>query len=156
MKKKAKPKETLASSLSDFLCFAVYSTNLAFGRAYKPLFDELGLTYLQYAALIALNEEGGQTVSQLSEKLFLESSTVTPLLKRLEAVGHITRTRDARDERQVRVSLTDAGRAIFEQAFDGRTAVIAATGLAPDAFVRLQRDLITLRDNLLKAAKAES
>ncbi|MEJ0060794.1 MAG: MarR family transcriptional regulator [Terricaulis sp.] len=154
MKNKQKPKDGLAGSLSDFLCFAVYSTNLAFGRAYKPLFDELGLTYPQYAALIALHEESGQTVTQLGEKLFLESSTLTPMLKRLEAMGHVTRQRDAEDERQVRVSLTKAGEAIFQQAFCGRTAIIEATGLAPEAFTRLQRDLITLRDNLLKASKA--
>jgi DNA-binding MarR family transcriptional regulator len=156
MKKQDKPKEELAGSLSDFLCFAIYSTNLAFGRAYKPLFDELGLTYLQYVMLIALAEESGQTVSQLGEKLFLESSTLTPLLKRLEAVGYVTRKRDAKDERQVRIGITDAGRAIFEQAFCGRATVIEATGLSHDAFLRLQRDLITLRDNLLKAAKANA
>ena len=71
MKKKANQNETvLAANLTDFLCFAVYSTNLAFGRAYKPLFDELGITYPQYATLIALNEESDQTVSQLGEKLY--------------------------------------------------------------------------------------
>lgn len=143
----------LASTLSDFLCFAVYSTNLAFHRAYKPLFDEIGLTYPQYATLIALNEEGDQTVSQLGEKLFLESSTLTPLLKRLEAAGYVTRRRDSEDERQVRVNLTPAGKAVFETVFRRRDAVIEACGLDPDAFVRLQRDLIKLRDNLLAASK---
>lgn len=147
------PKQELAGSLSDFLCFAVYSTNLAFYKAYKPLFDEVGLTYPQYATLIALNEESDQTVSELGEKLFLESSTLTPLLKRLEAMGYVTRKRDSKDERQVRVSLTKEGKAIFEKAFCGRESVIAATGLDPDTFVRLQRDLITLRDNLLAASK---
>lgn len=142
----------MAGSLADFLCFAVYSTNLAFGRAYKQLFEELGITYPQYATLIALNEAGDQTVSELGDKLFLESSTLTPLLKRLEAAGHVTRRRDAEDERQVRVSLTPEGKAIFEKAFCGREAIIEATGLDPDTFVRLQRDLITLRDNLLAAS----
>lgn len=146
------PKQELAGSLPDFLCFAVYSTNLAFGRAYKQLFEELGITYPQYATLIALNEAGDQTVSELGDKLFLESSTLTPLLKRLEAAGHVTRRRDAEDERQVRVSLTPEGKAIFEKAFCGREAIIEATGLDPDTFVRLQRDLITLRDNLLAAS----
>ncbi len=148
--------EELAGSLSDFLCFAVYSTNLAFGRAYKTLLDEVGLTYLQYAALIALHEEDGQTVSQLGDKLFLESSTLTPLLKRLEGMGHVVRKRDSADERQVRVSLTESGRKVFETAFCGRTAIIEATGLAHADFIRLQRDLITLRDNLLKSAKADN
>jgi MarR family transcriptional regulator, organic hydroperoxide resistance regulator len=152
-KPKAKDAE-LAASLGDFLCFAIYSTNLAFGRAYKPLFDELGLTYPQYATLIALKEESDQTVTQLGEKLFLESSTLTPMLKRLEGMGYVTRKRDVEDERQVRIALTEAGHAIFEKAFCGRSAVIEATGLSHDTFVRLQRDLITLRDNLLKASGA--
>lgn len=142
----------LATSLGDFLCFAVYSTNMAFNRAYKPLFDELGLTYPQYATLVALNEGDRQTVSQLGERLFLESSTLTPLLKRLEAMGYVVRERDTKDERQVRVTLTSAGRAVFEKAFCGREGIIKATGLDHDAFVRLQRDLITLRDNLLRSA----
>lgn len=146
------PKQELAGSLADFLCFAVYSTNLAFNRAYKQLFEELGITYPQYATLIALNEAGDQTVGELGDKLFLESSTLTPLLKRLEAAGYVTRRRDAEDERQVRVSLTPEGKAIFEQAFCGRESVIEATGLDPDTFVRLQRDLITLRDNLLASS----
>lgn len=146
-------KAELAASLPDFLCFAVYSTNMAFNKAYKPLFDALGITYPQYATLVALNEESNQTVGQLGEKLFLESSTLTPLLKRLEATGYVTRERDSQDERQVRVGLTAQGKAIFEKAFAGREAVIKATGLEPEAFVRLQRDLITLRDNLLGAAR---
>jgi len=146
------PKQELAGSLADFLCFAVYSTNLAFGRAYKQLFEELGITYPQYATLIALNEAGDQTVGELGDKLFLESSTLTPLLKRLEAAGYVTRRRDAEDERQVRVSLTPEGKAVFEKAFCGREAIIEATGLDPDTFVRLQRDLITLRDNLLASS----
>lgn len=142
----------VASSLSDFLCFAVYSTNLAFNKAFKPLFDQLGLTYPQYVTLVALNEESDQTVGQLGEKMFLESSTLTPLLKRLEAAGYVTRRRDTRDERQVRISLTAQGQAIFDKAFCGRHAIIEATGLQPEAFARLQRDLIALRDNLLAAS----
>ncbi len=154
LKKRKKSSDTeLAASLPDFLCFAVYSTNLAFHKVYKPLFDEIGLTYPQYATLVALNDESDQTVGQLGEKLFLESSTLTPLLKRLEAAGHVRRRRDSEDERQVRVSLTPQGQAVFEKAFCGREAVIDAAGLDPDAFVRLQRDLIKLRDNLLAASR---
>jgi DNA-binding MarR family transcriptional regulator len=143
--------QELASSLADFLCFAVYSTNLAFNRVYKPLFSELGLTYPQYATLIALKEEDDQTVGQLGEKLFLESSTLTPLLKRMEAAGYVTRRRDPNDERQVRISLTPAGHALFEKAFCGRNRVIEATGLSIEDFTRLQKNLIQLRDNLLNA-----
>lgn len=147
--------EPLATNLGDFLCFAVYSTNLAFNRVYKPLFSELGITYSQYATLVALKEEDGQTVSQLGEKLFLESSTLTPMLKRMESAGYVTRRRDSNDERQVRLSLTDKGHALFETAFCGRSRVIEATGLTPDSFTRLQKDLITLRDNLLKTSETK-
>ncbi|QNM82787.1 MarR family transcriptional regulator [Sphingomonas sabuli] len=153
MKNQDEAKTDLATSLADFLCFAVYSTNLAFNKAYKPLFEEVGLTYSQYATLIALNEQGDQTVGQLGEKMFLESSTLTPLLKRLEAAGYVVRRRDEKDERQVRVSLTDQGRAVFQKAFDGREAVIEATGLEPEDFVRLQSDLIKLRNNLLGSSR---
>ena len=96
--------------LADFLCFAVYSANLAYGRAYKAILEELGLTYTQYIAIVALWEEDNQTVSSLGEKLFLESNTLTPILKKLETMGYLRRQRDAADERQVLVSLTDAGR----------------------------------------------
>jgi MarR family transcriptional regulator, organic hydroperoxide resistance regulator len=153
MKKQENSSEAqLAASLPDFLCFAVYSANLAFNKAYKPLFDELGLTYPQYATLVALNERSDQTVSQLGHTLFLESSTLTPMLKRLETAGYVTRQRDSEDERQVRVGLTPKGKEIFEKAFCGRQSIIEATGLDPEAFVRLQRDLIKLRDNLLAAS----
>jgi DNA-binding HxlR family transcriptional regulator len=95
--------------LSNFLCFAVYSANLAFGRAYKPILDAVGLTYTQYIAMVALSEADEQTVSELGEKLFLESNTLTPILKKLEQTGYISRIRDPADERQVRVR-PDRGR----------------------------------------------
>jgi len=104
-------------ALDDFLCFAVYSANLAINRALKPVLDDLGLTYLQYIVLVALFEQDDQTVSALGDKLFLDSSTLTPLLKRMEGMGHLTRQRDPEDERQVRVRLTPQGRSLREQAF---------------------------------------
>ncbi|EJT05252.1 MarR family transcriptional regulator [Rhizobium sp. CCGE 510] len=135
--------------LSNFLCFAVYSANLAFGRAYKPILDELGLTYTQYIAMVALSEEDDQTVSMLGEKLFLESNTLTPILKKLESVGYLTRHRDPTDERQVRVSLTSAGRNLLLDVDPGST-LIAATGLGDD-FPVVQQSVTRLRDNLLRA-----
>lgn len=154
MKKREKsPKIELAPSLPVFLCFSVYSANLAFHRAYKPLFEELGLTYPQYATLVALNEEDDQTVGQLGDKLFLESSTLTPLLKRLETTGHVTRRRDSRDERQVRIGLTPKGRSVFEKVFCGSDSILDAVGLDQESYVRLQRDLVRLRDNLLAASR---
>jgi len=137
--------------LEDFLCFAIYSANLAFGRAYKPILEQVGLTYPQYIAMVALWEEDSQTVSRLGEKLFLESNTLTPLLKKLEAMGYVRRQRDAADERQVVVSLTDAGRRLREKI---STASLAkATGLGAEEFSKLQRGVVVLRDNLLKAAE---
>ncbi|ARM88869.1 MarR family transcriptional regulator protein [Rhizobium sp. CIAT894] len=135
--------------LSNFLCFAVYSANLAFGRAYKPILDALGLTYTQYIALVALSEEDDQTVSMLGEKLFLESNTLTPILKKLESVGYLTRHRDPADERQVRVSLTPAGRNLLLDV-DPSGTLVAATGLGDD-FPVVQKSVTRLRDNLLQA-----
>ncbi len=137
--------------LADFLCFAVYSANLAFGRAYKPILDELGLTYTQYIAIIALWEQDGQTVSGLGEKLFLESNTLTPILKKLEAMGYLRRQRDAADERQVLVSLTDAGRRLREKALPMN--LVKASGLTAEEFPKMQKAVTTLRDNLIKAAQ---
>ena len=83
--------------LADYLCFAIYSANLAYGRAYKPILEELGLTYTQYIAIVALWEQDNQTVSGLGEKLFLESNTLTPILKKLEGMGYLRRQRDLAD-----------------------------------------------------------
>ena len=138
-----------APQLADFLCFAVYSANLAFGKAYKPILDKLGLTYTQYIAIIALWEEDNQTVSGLGEKLFLESNTLTPILKKLEAMGYVHRARDAADERQVRVGLTPEGRALRESALN--MSLRDATGLTPEEFPVVQKAVVKLRNNLIKA-----
>src|SRR6185295_6171992 len=130
-----KPKESKKPAgprLADFLCFAIYSANLAFGRAYKPILEQLGLTYPQYITIVALWEEDNQTVSSLGEKLFLESNTLTPLLKKLEAMGYVRRQRSAADERQVVVSLTDAGRRAREKI--ASTSLVKATGLNAEDF----------------------
>ncbi|WP_341312084.1 MarR family transcriptional regulator [Paraburkholderia sp. IMGN_8] len=134
--------------LADFLCFAVYSANLAFGKAYKPILEELGLTYTQYITIIALWEEDDQTVSSLGEKLFLESNTLTPILKKLEAMGYLQRQRDPADERQVRVSLTKSGRRLREKALDMN--LFEACGLTSDEFAKVQKSIVTLRNNLVR------
>ena len=138
--------------LADFLCFAVYSANLAFGKAYKPILEELGLTYTQYITIIALWEEDHQTVSGLGEKLFLESNTLTPILKKLEAAGYLERLRDPEDERQVRVSLTKTGRRLREKAL--KMDLTDATGLLPDEFEKVQKAIVTLRNNLIRAIQS--
>ena len=139
--------------LSDFLCFAIYSANLAYGRAYKPILEQLGLTYTQYIAIVALWEEDHQTVSQLGEKLFLESNTLTPILKKLEGMGYLTRQRDSADERQVFVSLTDSGRRLREKGLGMN--LVKASGLTPEEFPKMQKAVVTLRDNLIKAARSK-
>jgi MarR family transcriptional regulator, organic hydroperoxide resistance regulator len=138
--------------LANYLCFAIYSANLAFGRAYKPVLDKLGLTYTQYIALVALSEEDNQTVGALGEKMFLESNTLTPILKKLESIGYIRRQRDPADERQVRVSLTPAGRRLLET--DPGASLTEATGLGED-FPAAQKTVTRIRDNLLRATRAE-
>ena len=135
--------------LADYLCFAIYSANLAYGRAYKQGLEELGLTYPQWIAIVSLWERDDQTVSELGDKIFLESNTLTPILKKLEAMGHLRRRRDPADERQVRVCLTDAGRRLCERGL--RMKLVKSNGLEPDDFDRLQQNIVTLRDNLIKA-----
>ncbi|EER58066.1 transcriptional regulator, MarR family [Acidovorax delafieldii 2AN] len=102
--------------LDNQVCFALYSASLAMTKLYKPLLDAIGLTYPQYLVMMVLWEQDGLTVSELGERLFLDSGTLTPLLKRLEAQGHIARLRDAQDERRVRLTLTTAGRALRDRA----------------------------------------
>ncbi|KLD62857.1 MarR family winged helix-turn-helix transcriptional regulator [Dyella japonica] len=139
--------------LADFLCFAVYSTNLAFGKVYRPVLEELGLTYTQYVTIVALWEEDDQTVSGLGEKLFLESNTLTPILKKLEVMGYVERARDASDERQVRIKLTRSGRQLRERALS--VNLDDACGLTARDFSRLQKEIVTLRDNLLRSTRDE-
>ena len=143
-----------AQNLDDFLCFAIYSTNLAVNRLNKPVLDKLGLTYLQYIVLVALYEQDDQTVGGLGDRLFLDSSTLTPLLKRLETMGHLTRQRDPQDERQVRLRLTSQGRSVREQAFAFRHDLVKAMGLSAADFHHLRTELVKLRENLSDAERA--
>ena len=152
-KQPASPEES--TKLDDFLCFAIYSTNLAVNRLNKPVLDELGLTYLQYIVLVALYEQDDQTVGGLGDKLFLDSSTLTPLLKRLETMGHLTRQRDPEDERQVRLRLTPQGRSVRERALAYRGELVKAMGLGAADFQHLREELLKLRANLSDAAPAK-
>lgn len=138
--------------VADHLCFAIYSAGHAFNRVYKPLLDALKLTYPQYLVMIALWAQDNQTVGEIGQKLFLESSTLTPLLKRLEALGYLTRKRDPEDERQVRLTLTDKGSALRRKSRDVGACVGAATGLTMEDAVRLRGEIVALRDSLAKSA----
>jgi DNA-binding MarR family transcriptional regulator len=149
----ANPSE--AQNLDDFLCFAIYSTNLAVNRLNKPVLDELGLTYLQYIVLVVLYEQDVQTVGGLGDKLFLDSSTLTPLLKRLEAMGHLTRQRNPEDERQVRVRLTQQGRSVRVRALAYRSQLVKAMGLGAADYDQLREELLKLRANLSGVVSAK-
>jgi DNA-binding MarR family transcriptional regulator len=134
--------------LSNQLCFALYSTAHAFNRVYKPLLDRLGLTYPQYLVMLVLWERDGLAVKEIGERLFLDSGTLTPLLKRLEAAHLVKRTRSNADERQVLVALTAQGAALREKAKAVPPAIFAATGCGIGELQALQKDLLALRDQL--------
>jgi len=150
------PKKAAADApllLGNQLCFAVYSTAHAFNRVYKPLLDRLGLTYPQYLVMLVLWERDGLSVKEIGERLFLDSGTLTPLLKRLESAHLVKRTRSAEDERQVLVALTPQGAGLREKA---RTivppAILAATGCSVAELTALQKNLVALRERLDAAA----
>lgn len=134
--------------LEKFLCFSIYSAGHAFNRVYKPLLDKLGLTYPQYLVMVVLWQEDDQSVRNIGEKMYLESSTLTPLLKRLESNGLVTRRRDPEDERSVRINLTAEGIALREQAEEVPACILQATGLDVETAKRLSDDLRTIRDQI--------
>ncbi len=135
--------------LDNQLCFALYSASLAMTKLYKPLLDDLGLTYPQYLALLVLWEQDGVTVSELGERLSLDSGTLTPLLKRLEAAGLVSRLRDAADERRVLIRLTAAGRQLKTRARRIPGCVLQAAQCDVAEAMALTRQVQTLRDRLL-------
>ena len=134
--------------LGEFLCFAIYSAGHAFNRVYQPLLKELELTYPQFIAMVVLWGQDAQTVGELGEKLSLQSNTLTPMLKRLEALGYIKRSRDSADERQVRIHLTEAGRKLHHQASDIVRSVRDATGLQDKQMKDLVINVDALRRRL--------
>lgn len=142
---------TLIAPLERQLCFGLYAAGHAMSAFYAPLLSAIGLTYPQYLVLIALWNGDDRTVSELGADLGLGSNTLTPLLKRMAAAGLITRTRDDRDERLVRVRLTDAGRAKESEAADIPGKVLAATGLDMAGAMDLKRRLAELRARLAEA-----
>lgn len=130
--------------LSDLLCFSVYSAAHAFGRAYKPHLDRLGLTYPQYLTMLVLWEADDLSVKAIGARLGLDSGTLTPLLKRLEASGLVTRRRDPADERSVRIALTDKGRALQDAAKAVPLAMACAIGRPEQDIERLRREMVAL------------
>ena len=137
-----------ALQLDNQLCFALYSASLAMTKLYKPLLDELGLTYPQYLVMLVLWEGDGLMVSELGQRLSLDSGTLTPLLKRLEAAGLISRMRDVQDERRVHIHLSAAGRKLKARAAKVPACVLAASRCSIPELVQLTRQVRELRDRL--------
>jgi MarR family transcriptional regulator, organic hydroperoxide resistance regulator len=143
------PDDILA--LENQFCFALYSASLAMTKTYKPLLEKLGLTYPQYLVMLVLWQQDDLLVKAIGENLFLDSGTLTPLLKRLEASNLIVRTRDQSDERQVRITLTREGRALKKKAQDIPKQVLCASGQPATALGDLRRSLAGIRDDLVRA-----
>jgi MarR family transcriptional regulator, organic hydroperoxide resistance regulator len=134
--------------LEDNLCFAVYAANHAHAAAYKPLLEPLGLTYPQYLVLLVLWERDGPAVKEIGARLHLDSGTLTPLLKRMEAAGLLRRERDAEDERQVRIRLTETGRSLRAEAAEVQGALSCVLGEAEEALAALRSGLTGLTSRL--------
>lgn len=146
------PKGRNLQKLDEQLCFALYSTSLALNKVYRRLLAPLGLTYPQYLAMLVLWERDGLTVSEIGERLHLDSATLTPLLKRLEASGLITRTRATHDERQVVIELSKEGRDLKARARSVPADLFCASECSPDDLVALKQQLESLRESLARNA----
>lgn len=149
------PRKSQATSfplmLDDALCFALYSTSLTMSKVYKPHLEALGLTYPQYVVMLALWAGDGLSVSELGEQLCLDSGTLTPLLKRLEANGLLERVRDTQDERVVRIFLTSGGRQLARKASDIPEFIRCATRCSQPELRHLNRTLLELRESLVQS-----
>jgi DNA-binding MarR family transcriptional regulator len=150
------PKQALGTpanmlALENQFCFALYSASHAVTKTYKPLLDRLGLTYPQYLVMLVLWEQDAILVKDIGARLFLDSGTLTPLLKRLEASGLLERNRDPHDERQVRISLSAPGRALRAEATAIPEQLMCASGQEALALGRLRAALSSVRDDLFKS-----
>jgi DNA-binding MarR family transcriptional regulator len=149
MTSRSLPSAEQALQLDHQLCFALYSASLAMTKLYKPLLDEIGLTYPQYLAMLALWEEDGLAVSDLGQRLHLDSGTLTPLLKRLESAELLTRLRDVEDERRVLIRLTAAGRKLKARAAGIPACVLEASQCKLSEAMALTQQVQALRDRLM-------
>lgn len=138
----------MPAPLSHQICFTLYATSMAVNRTYKPMLDAMGITYPQYLVLNALGEEDSMTIGAIASRLSLDSSTVTPLVKRLEQAGLITRQRSQVDERQVQVHLTDSGRALLARSNCLGETLIERSGMTSKQVDALNRQIQALCDAL--------
>lgn len=129
--------------LDNQLCFSLYMANIAINRTYKPMLDSMGITYPQYLVLNALSENDGLTVGAIADRLSLESSTITPPVKRLEQAGLVERRRSTTDERQVHVWLTEAGRALVRESRCLGETLTARSGMTPEQLQAFNRQVLT-------------
>src|SRR3954469_21437437 len=134
--------------LDNQICFAIYSTAHAFNRFYKPLLERLGLTYPQYLVMLVLWERDGGPVKDIGERLFLDSGTLTPLLKRMEGMGLVKRTRSTEDERQVLVALTAQGHQLREKARTLPQSILSAAQCSVSEIIAMKDEIVKLRDRL--------
>lgn len=146
-------RDAAAGGLDAMLCFAIYGAAHAFTRAYKPLLEPLGLTYPQYLVMMALWAEDGQKVKTLGDRLGLDSGTLSPLLKRLEQSGLVSRKRDAEDERQVKITLTPQGLELKERSSGVMAEIGKATGCSLDEVAALREALVGLTERLASAGE---
>jgi MarR family transcriptional regulator, organic hydroperoxide resistance regulator len=138
--------------LDEQLCYTLYATSLAINRTYKPMLDSLGITYPQYLVLSVLWEQDGPTITAIAERLALEPSTITPLVKRLEQAGLVGRQRNPADERQVRVTLTKRGKGLRAETGCLARTLLERSGLSADEMIALNRQVRGLRKALVDAS----
>ncbi|MFB9948116.1 MarR family winged helix-turn-helix transcriptional regulator [Rhizobium puerariae] len=144
--------EHVAYPLDDQLCFSLYAANIAINRTYKPMLDAMGITYPQYLVLSTLAENDGITIGAIADRLSLESSTITPPVKRLEQAGLVERRRSKEDERQVHVRLTDAGRVLIERSKCLGDTLMQRSGMTPQEFQAFNRQVQSFLDALERSA----
>ncbi|WP_413736787.1 MarR family winged helix-turn-helix transcriptional regulator [Sodalis sp. RH21] len=136
--------------LAEQLCYSIYSTSIAIKRLYKPLLDAMGITYPQYLVLNVLWERGKLPIGGIGETLALETSTLTPLLKRLEGEGFIERVRNPQDERQVMISITEKGKRLEDESLCLSQMLFSSSEMELAQLQRLNQELISLRDNIVR------
>ena len=145
--------ESIPSRTDELFCFAIYSAGNAINRSYKPHLSALGLTYPQYITLVALWEKDNVAVGHLCDQLMIETSTLTPILQKLEKQGHITRKRDRNDERRVVIELSASGRALQKDAEQITRCMIEGTGMKYDELDQMVSTITRMRDNLIAQRK---
>jgi DNA-binding MarR family transcriptional regulator len=142
--------------LDSQLCFSLYGASIAINRAYKPLLDRLGVTYPQYLVIVVLAEQDHQTIGEIADRLGLEPSTITPLVKRMEQAGLLARRRNPADEREVKVTLSKSGRELHAKTDCLRNELLKRSGMTMEEMIAFNRQVQKLRDSVAKVSCAEN